>query len=69
MAVGFVKIWFNKGYGFIIPEDGGKDVFCYYKDIIGQECKPQRLQMGDKVEYELEQAEQGPQAKNVRIIG
>ncbi len=68
MPVGTVK-WFSpeKGYGFITPEDGGKDVFVHYSAIVGTGYR--NLQEGQKVEYEVTQGQKGPQAANVRVIG
>jgi CspA family cold shock protein len=68
MATGTVK-WFSpeKGYGFITPEDGGKDVFVHYSAITGEGYR--NLQEGQKVEFEVTQGQKGPQAANVRLIG
>ena len=68
MGVGTVK-WFNaeKGYGFITPEDGGKDLFVHFSAIQGEGYKS--LNEGQKVEYEQTQGQKGPQASNVRVIG
>ena len=64
MASGTVK-WFNdsKGYGFIAPEDGGKDLFVHYSSISGDGFKT--LVEGAKVEYESRQGDKGPEATNV----
>jgi CspA family cold shock protein len=64
---GTVK-WFNaeKGYGFIQVE-GGPDVFVHYSDIQTNGYKT--LNDGQAVEFEITQGPNGPQAKNVRIIG
>ncbi len=64
MATGIVK-WFNseKGYGFITPEDGTKDVFVHFSGIEGEGYKCQ------KVEYAVTQGQKGPQASGVRPIG
>jgi len=63
MAKGTVK-FFNdgKGFGFITPENGGKDVFVHTSAIQGGAL----LQEGDKVEYDPQQGQKGPQAANVR---
>ncbi|MDR5682641.1 MAG: cold-shock protein [Armatimonadota bacterium] len=68
MATGTVK-WFSpeKGYGFITPEDGSKDVFVHYSAISGEGYR--NLQEGQKVEFEVTQGQKGPQAANVRVIG
>jgi CspA family cold shock protein len=68
MAVGTVK-WFNadKGYGFITPESGGKDLFVHYSAIEGEGHKS--LTEGQKVEYEEAAGQKGPQATKVRVVG
>ncbi len=68
MATGTVK-WFNseKGYGFITPEDGGKDVFVHFSGIDGAGYRS--LTEGQKVEYTVTQGQKGPQATGVRPIG
>jgi len=65
VAAGTVK-WFNatKGYGFITPVEGGKDVFVHHSAIEGTGYK--ELSEGQGVEFESEQAPKGPQAKWVR---
>ena len=67
MAVGTVK-WFSaeKGYGFITPEEGSKDLFVHYSAIQGDGYKT--LNEGDKVEYEETAGRKGPQASNVRVL-
>jgi cold shock protein len=68
MATGTVK-WFNseKGYGFITPEDGTKDLFVHYSAIEGEGYKA--LNEGQKVEYTEGQGQKGPQATQVRLVG
>ncbi len=66
MATGTVK-WFSneKGYGFIEQSGGGSDVFCHFSAISGNGYRS--LNEGDKVEFEVEQGQKGPQAKNVTV--
>ena len=65
---GTVK-WFNndKGFGFITPEDGGKDLFVHFSNIGGEGYKS--LNEGAKVEYESREGSKGPEAINVVPIG
>lgn len=65
MATGVVK-WFNdqKGYGFITPDEGGKDLFVHYSGIDGEGFKS--LEEGSKVTFEAQEGQKGPQAVNVR---
>ena len=67
MATGTVK-WFNdaKGFGFITPSDGGKDVFVHFSAVTGEGFKS--LAEGAQVEYEVEDGPKGPQARNVSVV-
>ena len=67
MPVGVVK-WFNdgRGYGFITPEGGGKDVFVHSSAVQGS--GQGSLREGQRVEFEITQGEKGPQASNVRPV-
>jgi cold shock protein len=67
MPTGTVK-WFNndKGYGFITPDDEGKDVFVHHSAIGGEGYKS--LAEGAKVEYEVEDGPKGPQARSVSVV-
>jgi CspA family cold shock protein len=64
MATGTVK-WFNddKGFGFITPDDQGKDLFVHHSSIQGSGFKS--LAEGQKVSYDEEQGQKGPAATNV----
>ena len=64
MSTGKVK-WFNesKGYGFIEPDGGGRDVFVHFSAIQGDGYKT--LSEGQPVEFEVVQGDKGPQASNV----
>jgi cold shock protein len=67
MATGTVK-WFNadKGFGFITPEDGGKDLFVHFSGIDAAGFRS--LDEGMKVEYESEAGDKGPKAVKVRPV-
>ena len=67
MITGTVK-WFNetKGYGFITPDDGSKDVFVHHSAINGTGFKT--LAEGQKVSFETEQSPKGPAAANVSAL-
>ena len=64
MSKGTVK-WFNadKGYGFITPDDGGKDLFVHHSEV--KTSGYATLEEGQKVEYEVGRGQKGPCAKNV----
>jgi cold shock protein len=65
MPTGTVK-WFSdeKGYGFITPDDGSKDVFVHHTAIAGEGHRT--LAEGAKVTYESEEGEKGPKATTVQ---
>jgi CspA family cold shock protein len=67
MTQGTVK-WFNdsKGFGFITPDDGSKDLFVHHSSISMEGFKT--LAEGQKVEFEVVQGEKGPAAENVRTV-
>ena len=64
MPTGKVK-WFNehKGYGFIVPDDGTEDLFVHHTEIRVEGYRT--LQENQEVEFEIEQGDKGPAAKNV----
>jgi len=65
LAEGTVK-WFSdeKGYGFITPDDGSKDLFVHFSNITGDGFKS--LQDGQKVTFEPAEGRKGPEATNVQ---
>lgn len=67
MATGTVK-WFSeqKGYGFITPDEGEKDLFVHQSAIDATGFRS--LDEGAKVSYEIEQEQKGPSAANVRAL-
>lgn len=67
MATGTVK-WFNdaKGYGFITPDEGGKDLFVHHSAISGEGYKS--LAEGLKVQYDAVEGSKGPEAKTVVAV-
>jgi CspA family cold shock protein len=67
MATGTVK-WFNdsKGFGFITPDDGGKDLFAHHSEIQMNGFKT--LQERQRVEFEVQNGPKGPAASRIRAI-
>ncbi len=64
---GIVK-WFNegKGFGFIAPDNGGKDLFAHFSEIQGSGFKS--LAENQRVEFEITQGQKGPQASRIRPL-
>ena len=67
MAQGTVK-WFNedKGFGFIAPDEGSKDVFVHYSEIRGNGYRT--LAENQRVQFDIEQGGKGPQAVGVTAV-
>jgi CspA family cold shock protein len=67
MSTGTVK-WFNdaKGFGFITPDDGSKDLFVHFSAIQASGFKT--LKEADKVQYDVEQSPKGPRAANIKQV-
>ena len=67
MTTGTVK-WFNrqKGFGFIAPDGGGKDLFFHHSDILIEGLKS--IEDGQAVEYEIGEGKKGPCAQNVKLV-
>ena len=67
MATGTVK-FFNseKGFGFITPSDGDKDVFVHFSNISGDGYRS--LDEGQQVEFDVASGRKGPEAQNVRAL-
>ena len=67
MAEGTVK-WFDdaKGYGFITPAEGSKDLFVHHSAILGDGFKS--LPEGAKVSFEARECQKGPEATNVSVV-
>ena len=67
MSTGTVK-WFSadKGFGFITPDDGGKDLFVHHSEV--KSSGSATLNDGQKVEFEVGQGQKGPCATNVVAV-
>lgn len=67
MTTGTVK-WFNaeKGFGFITPDDGSKDVFAHYSAIASSGYRS--LEENQKVQFDTTEGSKGPQAENIQPL-
>ncbi len=67
MATGVVK-WFSdaKGYGFIAPDGGGKDLFVHYTSVTGSGFRT--LREGAKCSFEAREGQKGPEAIEVEML-
>jgi len=67
VATGVVAKFFdNKGFGFITPDAGGKDLFVHHSDVKMEGFVS--LQPGQRVEFEVAQEAKGPKATNVQVV-
>lgn len=67
MAIGKVK-WFNnaKGFGFIVPEEGGEDIFAHYSTIQMEGYRS--LKAGQEVTFDVQQGPKGLHAENIDVV-
>jgi CspA family cold shock protein len=67
METGTVKFFNNdRGFGFITPSSGDKDVFVHFSNVVGTGHKS--LEDGQQVEFDVAQGPKGPEAQNVRPV-
>jgi CspA family cold shock protein len=67
MATGTVKFFSDaKGFGFIAPDEGGKELFVHHTAIVGEGFRA--LAEGMKVSYDAQAGDRGPRAVNVRPL-
>ena len=67
METGTVKTVTDKGFGFINQDDSDKDVF-YHENSLEGELAERKLRVGDKVKFEVEQTEKGPNAVKIVLV-
>lgn len=60
------KIIRDKGFGFIVPDDGSDDVF-FHRSRLAPKVMFEDLREGDEVEFQVTKGEKGPQANNVKV--
>jgi CspA family cold shock protein len=60
------KIVRDKGFGFIVPDDGSDDVF-FHRSRLGPKMQFEDLREGDEVEFQVKPGDKGPQAFDVRV--
>jgi len=70
MEVTGIVVWFNdkRGIGFIQPDDGSKDMFVHFTNIIGEPGKFKSLTSGQRVAFSIGANNKGPQAENVVVL-
>lgn len=63
-------VWFSnsRGFGYICPEEGGKDFFCHWSNINGEEGKFKTLIAGQRVSFIVGANNKGPQAEQIVIL-
>ena len=65
-TTGDVLVRSGRAIGFIAPDDGGADVFAHFSAIASDGYRT--LEENQRVEFDVEQGQKGPQAKNIRVI-
>lgn len=60
------KIVKDKGFGFIVPDDGSDDVF-FHRSLVGPKMRFEDLREGDEVEFQTRSGDKGPQAFDVKV--
>ncbi len=64
MMMGSIKTLTDKGFGFIAPDNGEKDLFFHASGLMGVAFN--ELNRGDKVSFEVEESDKGPRANNIQ---
>lgn len=67
MMTGTVKTVTDKGFGFIKQEGEEKDIF-YHENSLEGELTDRKLRVGDKVKFEVEQTDKGPNAVKIELV-